>query len=573
MANLDYLLSEAQGDLYIEVTHQDANRAAQVFNDEPQFDLYIDKVTSYRYESNDLDMMITFYRRLEDMHVEVMDSNVREHMDDRDADFSLEEKKDIDQNSMKGKKIKKSQLEELVREALRTNPTNINEAGKEYKWKEAPKSKYSDPNVVNKKEMLTQVAAAVDDLVKLTNEKGKYITPTLGGMRQTHTPETIVGQFLDKQIRGFVDKYDNDLEGIRVLEKNGYATYEPIWKDKEPKSVSGPDPRGASLDENPIGAMGQKRGGAVRVPKTTPVNQITQLTNKGVDVELFELEKQYFDYVDDEGRMAKRDLLKIAKYATELYKMMEDDTQLEGWVQAKLVKASDYMSAVKHYLEGEETLGEIRMFHDPLGYKKSEPNPKDLVYTKEFKGNGVYDILKNGKKIATVDGEGNANAYINKLKKELEEVSAEYRPKRPAPKVGDTVGNTVQGFDFTVVGIHGDRLEVEDQNTLKRFMTYIDNMYPIATANEITAYDYQQQQEPETLQGDQSLDIRGKLQKILKYLQDEPVDQVRNFVRIVNRDIHDYEQMSSNDILAKYRVMFPSPEPLQETKKNRRAKK
>lgn len=530
MANLDYLLSEPLDDLYIEVTYQDANRAAQVFNDEPQFDLYIDKVAPNRYESTDLDMMLTFFRRLGDMHVEITNSNVGERMDDRDADFSLEEKQgkdrdrdgDVDSDdylaaksaaikkAMKGKKIKKSQLEELVREALRTNPTNINEAGKEYKWKEAPRSKYSDPNVVNKKEMLTQVAAAVSDLVKLTNEKGKYITPSLGGMKQTHTPETIVGQFLDKQIRGFVDKYDNDLEGIKVLEKNGYATYEPIWKGEEPKSVSGPDPRGMSLDENPTGTMGQKPRGAVRVPRATNPNDIKKMTDQGIDVQLTELEKQYFDYVDDEGRMAKRDLLKIAKYAADLYKMMEDDTQLEGWIQAKLVKASDYISAVKHYLEGEETLGEV---------------------------------------------------------------SAEYRPKRPAPKVGDTVGNTVQGFDFTVVGIHGDRLEVEDQNTLKRFMTYIDNMYPIATANEITAYDYQQQQEPETLQGDQSLDIRGKLQKILKYLQDEPVEQVRNFVRIVHRDIHDYEQMSSNDILAKYRVMFPSPEPLQETKKNRRAKK
>jgi hypothetical protein len=69
------------------------------------------------------------------------------------------------------------------------------------------------------------------------------------------------------------------------------------------------------------------------------------------------------------------------------------------------------------------------MFHDPRGYKKSEPNPKDLVYTKEYKGNGVYDILKNGEKIKTVDGEGNANAYINKLKRELEDEIKEGLPK------------------------------------------------------------------------------------------------------------------------------------------------
>ena len=319
MANLDYLLSEAQGKFYIEVAHQDGNRAAEVFNNGADLQLYIEKETSYRYESDDLDMMITFLKRLRDKHIEIRDTNVEENIDARDTDFKLKKANGTDRDgngdidsedylaarsaaikeAMKGKKIKKSQLGELVRQAIMNKPARINEAGKEYKWKEAPRNKYSDPNVVNKKEMLTQVAAAVDDLVKLTNEKGKYITPTLGGMSQTHTPETIVRQFLDKQIRGFVDKYDNDLEGIKILDKYGYATYEPIWKEKEPKSVSGPDPRGASLDENPMGAMGSQAKGAVQLPKTTPVNQITQLTNKGVDVKLFELEKQYFDYVDD----------------------------------------------------------------------------------------------------------------------------------------------------------------------------------------------------------------------------------------------------------------------------------
>ena len=51
--------------------------------------------------------------------------------------------------------------------------------------------------------------------------------------------------------------------------------------------------------------------------------------------------------------MAKKQLYKIAQYAKHLFGMMDNDTQLESWVQAKLTKASDYMGAVKHYLEGE----------------------------------------------------------------------------------------------------------------------------------------------------------------------------------------------------------------------------
>ena len=44
-------------------------------------------------------------------------------------------------------------------------------------------------------------------------------------------------------------------------------------------------------------------------------------------------------------------------------------------------------------------------------------------------------------------------------------------------KVGDIVGNTVQGFNFKVLNIKGDKLEVENIKTGKKFETYIDNMY------------------------------------------------------------------------------------------------
>jgi hypothetical protein len=57
------------------------------------------------------------------------------------------------------------------------------------------------------------------------------------------------------------------------------------------------------------------------------------------------------DEVDYEGEMAKSELLKMKKYAIALCNMIDDETQLEAWVQAKLTKASDYMSAVYHYLD------------------------------------------------------------------------------------------------------------------------------------------------------------------------------------------------------------------------------
>ena len=59
------------------------------------------------------------------------------------------------------------------------------------------------------------------------------------------------------------------------------------------------------------------------------------------------------DYVDDEGRMAKSQLYKMAKYAVKLHRMLDDMEQLPAWVQSKITKASSMMSAVYHYLDYE----------------------------------------------------------------------------------------------------------------------------------------------------------------------------------------------------------------------------
>jgi len=56
---------------------------------------------------------------------------------------------------------------------------------------------------------------------------------------------------------------------------------------------------------------------------------------------------------DHEGAMAKADLLKLASYASKLGQTIQDDDQLESWVQAKITKAADYIASVYHYLEYE----------------------------------------------------------------------------------------------------------------------------------------------------------------------------------------------------------------------------
>jgi len=61
---------------------------------------------------------------------------------------------------------------------------------------------------------------------------------------------------------------------------------------------------------------------------------------------------------DREGAMAKADLFKLANYSHKLYQQINDEDQLEAWVQAKITKAADYIASVYHYLEYEMKFSE-----------------------------------------------------------------------------------------------------------------------------------------------------------------------------------------------------------------------
>ena len=81
---------------------------------------------------------------------------------------------------------------------------------------------------------------------------------------------------------------------------------------------------------------------------------------KGRGVEL----KEEADY---EGEMAKSEFRNIIQNTQELMNSLDDDTQLEAWVQSKLTKANDYLNSVTQY----------------LGYQNTKQGPTDekLEYT------------------------------------------------------------------------------------------------------------------------------------------------------------------------------------------------
>ena len=87
-----------------------------------------------------------------------------------------------------------------------------------------------------------------------------------------------------------------------------------------------------------------------------------KLAKKGINVNLTDMKEENLeltndigkdDYVDDEGRMAKSQMYKMAKYIVKLTNMLDDMDQLPSWVQSKITKASSMISAVFHYLDYE----------------------------------------------------------------------------------------------------------------------------------------------------------------------------------------------------------------------------
>ena len=55
-----------------------------------------------------------------------------------------------------------------------------------------------------------------------------------------------------------------------------------------------------------------------------------------------------------EGRMAQRQLPRIAELAEQVASKFDENTNLEEWVESKITKAEDYLSSVLNYMEGRD---------------------------------------------------------------------------------------------------------------------------------------------------------------------------------------------------------------------------
>ena len=163
---------------------------------------------------------------------------------------------------------------------------------------------------------------------------------------------------------------------------------------------------------------------------------------------------------DREAAMARADLYKLANYSTKLFKMIQDGDQLEGWVQAKITKAADYIASVYHFMEYEMKFSEYgerletadmysesvkREFKRKLTEAKvkleklKEKNQKDLGEgwedmmkankdREKSKGTGKFDVKKTSTgtqytRKASTFTDGGDDADTKKAKKKAKETN------------------------------------------------------------------------------------------------------------------------------------------------------
>jgi len=177
---------------------------------------------------------------------------------------------------------------------------------------------------------------------------------------------------------------------------------------------------------------------------------------------------------DDEPRMIKKELYRIAKYATELYRMVGDYDEMGGevdfpsWLQAKITKAHDMMVSSKHYLDGEEKIDQIDAMLDLEPEMDDIDTPSDVVGMEpepEMSSDSIEDRIKNmvGEvlKETNSDYSKRENKILNYIKTNFDsDVYEEVQLEMDAGEVSD------EKLEAILVGKHD--MTQEDFNNLTK---------------------------------------------------------------------------------------------------------
>ena len=171
------------------------------------------------------------------------------------------------------------------------------------------------------------------------------------------------------------------------------------------------------------------------------------------------MESHTLPQADNEGAMAKADLYKLANYSFKLFKKINDEDQLEAWVQAKITKAADYIASVYHYLEYEMEISEYgRKIEDNEMYSESKKQKMQSL---------LQEAKEKVKELKSVQAKKVAKTA--KAEKVEENFEIEAKPKNKSRKLTDDIVQSAPG-EYKVKGsFEHKRMYTVDTATLPKY--------------------------------------------------------------------------------------------------------
>lgn len=174
-----------------------------------------------------------------------------------------------------------------------------------------------------------------------------------------------------------------DLEEINRI-KEELKNPEKADLNKDGKLSSYEEKRGAAIEKN----LNEAPGSTLTLSQSDmdKLHKDGKLEVDGHKI-LFKMNEDLdLGHQDNEPHMLKSDLYRIAKYAAELYKMI-DQFDVEGqevdfphWWQAKIITSKEAMVKAKHYLDGELQVDKI----DSMLEAEEEEKEYKVLSTKEW---------------------------------------------------------------------------------------------------------------------------------------------------------------------------------------------
>jgi hypothetical protein len=104
------------------------------------------------------------------------------------------------------------------------------------------------------------------------------------------------------------------------------------------------------------------------------------------------------DFNDHEGEMARASLMRMNKQTAELFNMIEENEELEGWVQQKISLAADYINSVYNSISYD------RANVSTLGAGIGSPADAPLAITEKMENNHKSSYSTEGSTFAGWEG-------------------------------------------------------------------------------------------------------------------------------------------------------------------------